>query len=94
MLDPAAGHTFNGDYSTQSASPGALGVNPEGQKTYAEYQQLSFKHDQFDGNVGVRVVHTKSQGTAFLKFSPFSGNVCGASTRAYWPSQTVARLSR
>lgn len=74
-VGPCGWTPFNGDYSTQSASAGALGVNPEGQKTYAEYEQLSFKHDQFDGNVGVRVVHTKSQGTAFLKFSPFSGNV-------------------
>jgi len=74
-VGPCGWTPFNGDYSTQSASPGALGVNPESQKTYAEYQQLSFKHDQFDGNVGVRVVHTKSQGTAFLKFSGFSGNI-------------------
>jgi len=74
-VGPCGWTPFNGDYSSQSASPGALGVNPEGQKTYAEYQQLSFKHDQFDGNVGVRVVHTKSQGTAFLKFGQFAGNV-------------------
>ena len=74
-VGPCGWTPFNGDYSAQSASPGALGVNPEGQKTYAEYQQLSFKHDQFDGNVGVRVVRTKSQGTAFLKFSQFQGNV-------------------
>jgi TonB-dependent receptor len=75
QVGPCGWTPFNGDYSAQSAGPGALGVNPEGQKTYAEYEQLSFKHDQFDGNVGVRVVHTKSQGTAFQNFNQFQGNV-------------------
>src|SRR5262249_14418572 len=50
-----------------------LGINPQEQKTYAGYGQLSFKHAQFDGNVGVRVVHTKSSASGLLKFETING---------------------
>jgi len=63
---------WNGDYSAQFPANDGLGINPEEQKTYAAYTQLSFKHAQFDGNVGVRFVHTKTDGSGLLKFEPIS----------------------
>ncbi|MFL6604936.1 MAG: TonB-dependent receptor [Steroidobacteraceae bacterium] len=77
-VKPCSWTPFNGDYGTRIPTPGALGVNPQGQKTYAGYGQLSFKHEKFDGNVGVRLVHTNTSATAFLKFAPFNGSIAGA----------------
>jgi TonB-dependent receptor len=76
-VKPCGWTPFNGDYGNRLPTPGALGVNPQSQKTYAGYGQLSFKHGQFDGNVGVRLVHTNTAGTAFLKFDPFPNNITG-----------------
>lgn len=61
---------FSGDYSTQTAGGANGGVNQQSEKTVAAYGLLSFDHDVslwgeergFDGNIGLRVVQTKSQG--------------------------------
>lgn len=74
-VGPCTWTPFSGDYGARIPSPGALGVNPQEQKSYAGYGQLSFKQGQFDGNVGLRLVHTDTSSTAFLKFDPFNGNV-------------------
>jgi len=76
-VKPCGWTPFSGDYGSRLPTPGALGVNPQEQKTYAGYGQLSFRHAQFDGNVGARLVHTNTAATAFLKFDPFNGNVAG-----------------
>jgi TonB-dependent receptor len=60
---------FDGDYSTRFPANDGLGVNPQNQKTTAAYTQLSFKHGDFDGNVGVRFVRTEASGTGQLIFS-------------------------
>jgi TonB-dependent receptor len=58
-----------GDYSTKFPANDGLGVNPQTQETTAAYGQLSFKHGNWDGNVGVRVVETKATGQGQLVFS-------------------------
>jgi TonB-dependent receptor len=75
-VKPCGWTPFNGDYGDRLPTPGALGVNPQSQKTSAGYGQLSFKHERFDGNVGVRLVYTDASSRAFLKFDPL-GNVTG-----------------
>jgi TonB-dependent receptor len=59
---------WDGDYSTKFPANDGLGVNPQEQQTTAGYAQLSFKHDKWDGNVGVRVVQTDASGTGQLVF--------------------------
>jgi TonB-dependent receptor len=78
-VKPCGWTPFNGDYGDRIPTPGALGVNPQEQKSYAGYGQLSFKHGQFDGNVGVRLVHTSTSATAFEKFDPFNGDLTAVS---------------
>ena len=53
---------WDGDYSTKFPANDGLGVNPQNQQTTAAYAQLSFKHDKWDGNVGVRFVKTEASG--------------------------------
>jgi TonB-dependent receptor len=60
---------WDGDYSTKFPANDGLGINPQNQKTSAAYVQLSFKHDKWDGNVGVRFVHTAAEGTGQLVFT-------------------------
>ena len=60
---------WDGDYSTKFPGNDGLGINPQSQKTTAAYTQVSFKHDKWDGNVGVRFVHTAAEGTGQLVFS-------------------------
>ena len=60
---------WDGDYSTKFPANDGLGVNPQNQQTTAGYTQLSFKHDKWDGNVGVRLVRTEASGTGQLVFS-------------------------
>ena len=60
---------LDGDYSTKFPANDGLGVNPQNQKTTAAYAQLSFKHDKWDGNVGVRFVKTEASGSGQLVFS-------------------------
>lgn len=67
---------WDGDYSTKFPANDGLGVNPQDQQTSAAYAQLSFKHDDWDGNVGVRFVKTEAAGSGQLVFS--QGNFVGA----------------
>ncbi|HVQ14563.1 MAG TPA: TonB-dependent receptor, partial [Vicinamibacterales bacterium] len=60
---------WDGDYSTKFPANDGLGVNPQNQTTSAAYTQLSFKHDKWDGNVGVRFVKTDASGSGQLVFS-------------------------
>ena len=60
---------WDGDYSTKFPANDGLGVNPQNQETTAAYTQLSFKHGNWDGNVGVRFVRTKAVGSGQLVFS-------------------------
>ena len=60
---------WDGDYSTKFPANDGLGVNPQNQTTTAGYVQLSFKHDKWDGNVGVRFVKTEASGTGQLVFT-------------------------
>jgi TonB-dependent receptor len=60
---------WDGDYSTRFPANDGLGENPQNQETTAAYVQLSFKHDQWDGNVGVRFVRTEASGRGQLVFS-------------------------
>jgi TonB-dependent receptor len=60
---------WNGDYTGRFPANDGLGINPQSQETTAAYAQLSFKHDKWDGNLGVRVVKTESSGTGQLVFS-------------------------
>lgn len=60
---------WDGDYSTKFPANDGLGINPQNQTTTAAYSQLSFKHGQWDGNVGVRFVKTEASGTGQLVFS-------------------------
>jgi TonB-dependent receptor len=60
---------WDGDYSTKFPANDGLGVNPQNQETTAAYAQLSFAHDQWDGNVGVRFVRTEATGGGQLVFS-------------------------
>ena len=59
---------FDGDYSTKFPANDGLGVNPQNQTTTAGYAQLSFKHNKWDGNVGVRFVKTEASGQGQLVF--------------------------
>ena len=59
---------FDGDYSGRFPAADGLGVNPQNQTTTAGYAQLSFKHDKWDGNVGVRFVRTEASGSGLLVF--------------------------
>ncbi|MES1263886.1 MAG: hypothetical protein ABUL69_05985, partial [Peristeroidobacter soli] len=54
---------WDGDYSTKFPANDGLGINPQNQKTTAAYVQASFKHEKWDGNVGVRFVHTAAEGS-------------------------------
>jgi TonB-dependent receptor len=60
---------WDGDYSTKFPANDGLGINPQNQKTTAGYAQLSFKHEKWDGNVGVRYVHTSAEGSGQLVFA-------------------------
>ena len=60
---------WDGDYSTKFPANDGLGVNPQNQQTTAAYTQLSFKHGNWDGNVGVRFVRTEAAGSGQLVFS-------------------------
>jgi TonB-dependent receptor len=60
---------WDGDYSTKFPANDGLGVNPQNQLTTAAYTQLSFAHDKWDGNVGVRFVRTEASGSGQLVFS-------------------------
>ena len=60
---------WNGDFSTRFPANDGLGINPQNQKTTAGFAQLSFKHNKWDGNVGVRFVETEASGTGQLVFS-------------------------
>ena len=60
---------WDGDYSTKFPANDGLGINPQNQKTTAGYVQASFKHEKWDGNVGVRFVRTSADGTGQLVFS-------------------------
>lgn len=59
---------WDGDYSTKFPANDGLGINPQDQQTSAAYAQLSFKHENWDGNVGVRFVRTEASGTGQLVF--------------------------
>ena len=61
---------WDGDYSTKFPANDGLGVNPQNQTTTAGYAQLSFKHDKWDGNVGVRFVKTEASGPASWSSAP------------------------
>jgi TonB-dependent receptor len=60
---------WDGDFSTKFPANDGLGVNPQDQQTSAAYAQLSFKHDKWDGNIGVRFVKTEASGSGQLVFS-------------------------
>ncbi|HEV7608376.1 MAG TPA: TonB-dependent receptor [Steroidobacteraceae bacterium] len=60
---------WDGDYSTKFPANDGLGVNPQNQRTTAAYTQLSFKHEKWDGNVGIRFVKTEAAGSGQLVFS-------------------------
>jgi len=60
---------WNQDYSATVAAADGLGVNVQNQKTLAGYVALNFEHGKLDGNVGVRLVQTDSEGTGFLTFA-------------------------
>ncbi|HET9863822.1 MAG TPA: TonB-dependent receptor [Steroidobacteraceae bacterium] len=60
---------WDGDYSTKFPANDGLGINPQNQKTTAGYAQLSFRHEKWDGNIGVRFVKTEASGTGQLVFS-------------------------
>jgi TonB-dependent receptor len=60
---------WDGDFSTKFPANDGLGVNPQTQRTNAVYAQLSFAHDKWDGNVGVRFVRTEAAGSGQLVFS-------------------------
>jgi TonB-dependent receptor len=60
---------WDGDYSTKFPANDGLGINPQNQTTTAGYVQASFKHDKWDGNVGVRFVKTEASGSGQLVFS-------------------------
>jgi len=59
---------FSGDYDGGFPAADGLGVNPQNQTTTAGYAQLSFKHNKWDGNVGVRYVQTEATGAGTLVF--------------------------
>ncbi|HTU67690.1 MAG TPA: TonB-dependent receptor, partial [Steroidobacteraceae bacterium] len=58
-----------GDYESKFPGADGLGVNPQNQTTSAAYAQISFKHEKWDGNLGVRFVHTSAEGTGRLVFA-------------------------
>ena len=75
---------WDGDYSSKFPANDGLGINPQNQKTTAAYTQLSFKHDKWDGNVGVRFVKTEATGSGLLVFSTGTlSNAAPASDRAF-----------
>ncbi len=59
---------WDGDYSGKYPAADGLGINPQNQTTTAGYVQLSFKHEKWDGNVGVRYVKTKSSGQGLVVY--------------------------
>lgn len=59
---------WDGDFSTKFPANDGLGVNPQNQTTTAGYAQLSFKHGDWDGNIGVRFVKTEATGEGQLVF--------------------------
>jgi TonB-dependent receptor len=59
---------WDGDFSTKFPANDGLGINPQNQTTTAGYAQLSFKHGNWDGNVGVRFVKTEASGEGQLVF--------------------------
>src|SRR5262245_16649700 len=64
---------WDGDYSTKFPANDGLGINPQEQKTTAGYVQMSFKHDKWDGNIGVRYVKTEASGEGQLVFTQVTG---------------------
>jgi TonB-dependent receptor len=60
---------WNGDFTDTTPGNDGLGINGQNQKTYAGYVTAHFGKEKFDGNLGVRVIHTKNQGTGQLTFS-------------------------
>jgi TonB-dependent receptor len=60
---------WSGDYSGRFPATDGLGVNPQNQLTNAAYTQLSFAHNKWDGNIGVRFVSTEASGQGMLIFS-------------------------
>ncbi len=67
---------WNGDYADTTPGNDGLGINTQNQKTWAGYAVAHFGRDQFDGNVGARVVRTENLGTGLLTFS--GANLIGA----------------
>jgi TonB-dependent receptor len=59
---------WNGDYSGTNPAADGLGINPQNQKTWAGYAAAYFKHGDWDGNLGVRVVQTDATGRGLQKF--------------------------
>jgi TonB-dependent receptor len=60
---------WSGEYSATFPAADGLGINPQRQETKASYLQLSFGHDKWDGNIGVRFVKTEASGAGRLIFS-------------------------
>jgi TonB-dependent receptor len=67
---------WNGDYTDTSPGNDGLGINTQDQKTWAGYVAAHFGKNNFDGNLGVRVVRTENVGTGLLTFS--GANLIGA----------------
>lgn len=69
--------TFNGDYDSLTAGGSGGGVNRQKEKTLAAYAMLRFGNDvslwgeqrEVDGNFGLRVVRTESEGKGFQLFA-------------------------
>ena len=60
---------WDGDFSTKFPANDGLGINPQNQTTTGGYAQLSFKHGDWDGNIGVRFVKTEASGQGQLVFT-------------------------
>jgi TonB-dependent receptor len=84
------------DWVKWSPSPfgGPSDTNEQHERTKAAYSQLRFGFDQLpypvDGNVGVRVVQTKSGAVGQLLFSPPSGNTIPSGVPSI-PEQSAKR---
>ncbi|ATC23758.1 TonB-dependent receptor [Caulobacter vibrioides] len=69
--------TFNGDYDSLTAGGSGGGVNRQKEKTLAAYALLRFGNEvslwgegrEIDGNIGLRVVKTESEGKGLQLFS-------------------------
>jgi TonB-dependent receptor len=86
---------FNGDYEAKTG--GGNGVNIQSEETWAAYGLVRFANSlnlfgdtkDVDGNVGLRYIHTKTQGEGFGVFPAASGLQLGTST----PAQDLAFLN-